>query len=147
MKSFAATASIHGVPEKIWGILTESARYSTWNPTVTKVKGRIALGERLVMHVAMPTVRAFPVTVSQLDTARRMTWKGGLPLRLFTGVRTFTLTPRVDGTVDFAMREEFSGLLAPLIGRTISDLQPAFNEFAAALKPRPSVESSDRGGL
>jgi hypothetical protein len=86
------------------------------------------------MHVAMTTGRAFPVTVSQFDTGRRMTWKGGLPLGLFTGVRTFTLTPRIDGAVDFAMREEFSGLLAPLIGRTIPDLQPAFDEFAAALK-------------
>ena len=117
------TTSIHADPEKIWGILTDAERYPAWNPTVTKVEGRIALGERLVMHVAMTAGRAFPVTVAQLDLARRMIWKGGLPLGLFTGVRTFTLTPRVDGTVDFAMREEFSGLLAPLIART----SPIFN--------------------
>lgn len=134
MKSFVVTVSIRADPGKIWGILTDAARYPAWNPTVTKVEGRIALGERLVVHVATTTGRAFPVTVSQLDTARRMTWKGGLPFGLFMGMRTFTLTPHPDGTVDFAMREEFSGLLAPLIGRTIPDLQPAFDEFAAALK-------------
>ena len=86
------------------------------------------------MHVALNTGRAFPVTVSQFEPARRMIWKGGMPLGLFKGVRTFTLSPRTDGAVDFTMREEFSGLLAPLIGRAIPDLQPAFDEFAAALK-------------
>jgi hypothetical protein len=34
------------------------------------------------------------------------------------------------------MREEFSGLLAPLIARSIPDLQPAFDRFAADLKRR-----------
>jgi hypothetical protein len=34
------------------------------------------------------------------------------------------------------MREEFRGLLAPLITRSIPDLQPAFDTFAADLKRR-----------
>jgi hypothetical protein len=32
------------------------------------------------------------------------------------------------------MREQFTGLFAPLIGRTLAHMQPAFDEFAAALK-------------
>jgi hypothetical protein len=65
-----------------------------------------------------------------------MVWSGGMPLGLFTGKRTYTLTPAKDGGVAFAMREEFSGLLAPLITRSIPDLQPAFDAFAADLKRR-----------
>jgi hypothetical protein len=38
--------------------------------------------------------------------------------------------------VTFAMREAFSGLLAPLITKAIPDLQPSFDEFAANLKKR-----------
>ena len=34
------------------------------------------------------------------------------------------------------MREEFSGLLAPLITRSIPDLQPSFDRFTADLKSR-----------
>lgn len=132
-KSFAAATPIHATPEKIWEILTDATRYPAWNPTVTRVEGNIARGERVVVHVTA-TDRAFPVTVAEFEAARRMVWKGGLPLGLFTGIRTFTLTPRGDGAVDFAMREVFSGLLAPLIARTIPDLQPAFDQFAAALK-------------
>jgi len=32
------------------------------------------------------------------------------------------------------MREEYSGLMAPMITRSIPDLQPAFDEFAHDLK-------------
>ena len=32
------------------------------------------------------------------------------------------------------MREEFSGFLAPLIERTIPDLQPSFEQFADGLR-------------
>ena len=57
-----------------------------------------------------------------------------MPLGLFKGVRTDTLTPRSDGQVEFSMREEFTGLMAPLIALSIPDLQPSFDEFALNLK-------------
>ncbi len=63
-----------------------------------------------------------------------MVWTGGMPLGLFTGDRTYSLTPISDGEVEFTMREEYSGLLAPLISRSIPDLQPSFETFAADLK-------------
>lgn len=58
-----------------------------------------------------------------------------MPLGLFKGERTYTLT-LADGGTRFEMREIYSGLLAPLITRSIPDLQPAFDEFAASLKQR-----------
>jgi hypothetical protein len=61
-------------------------------------------------------------------------WGGGMPLGLFKGQRTFALRPSGNGGVEFSMREEFTGLLSPLIGRSIPDLQPAFDEFASDLK-------------
>jgi hypothetical protein len=39
------------------------------------------------------------------------------------------------------MREEFSGLMAPLITRSIPDLQPAFDQFAADLKARAEAKA------
>ena len=46
----------------------------------------------------------------------------------------FLLTPAATGEVEFSMREEYTGLLVPLIARSIPDLQPAFDEFARDLK-------------
>ncbi len=134
MKSFHSRVSIRATPDRIWAILTDGSLYPRWNPTVTKVVGRIALGERIAVHAAINPGRAFPVHVVTADAPRKMVWRGGMPLGLFVGERVFTLTPKSGGEVEFDMREAFTGLLAPLIGRTIPDLQSAFNEFAAALK-------------
>jgi hypothetical protein len=60
----------------------------------------------------------------------------GMPLGLFTGARRYTLTPSAQDGVTFAMREEYSGPLAPLIARLIPNLQPSFEAFAADLKRR-----------
>jgi len=141
MKSFAATASIRATPEKIWAILTDAERYPEWNPTVTKVDGQIAPGSRIALHVTL-SPRAFPVTVAAFEAPRRMVWRGGMPLGLFVGERVFLLTPQAGGVVDFSMRESFSGLLAPLIGRSLPDMQPAFDEFAASLKRAAEREST-----
>jgi hypothetical protein len=56
------------------------------------------------------------------------------PLGLFKGERTFTVEPDLNGTAEFSMREQYKALMAPPIGRSIPDLQPAFDEFARDLK-------------
>ena len=43
------------------------------------------------------------------------------------------MSPSFDVTVR-SMREAFTGLLAPLIGGSIPDMQPSFDAFAANLK-------------
>lgn len=63
-----------------------------------------------------------------------MTWTGGMPLGLFKGVRTFTLMPQANGSTGFTLREEFSGLLLPLIARSIPNQTKTFEDFAAGLK-------------
>ncbi|MBL8702794.1 MAG: SRPBCC domain-containing protein [Alphaproteobacteria bacterium] len=136
MKSFATEIPIRATPEAIWSILADAAAYPAWNSTVERVEGRIARGETIKVHARISPGRAFPVRVTELDPPRRMVWTGGMPLGLFTGTRTFTLAPRSDGMVAFAMGETFTGLLAPLIARSIPDLQPAFDAFAADLKRR-----------
>lgn len=135
MKSFAVSTLIRTTPEVVWAILADGSTWTTWNTTVNKVEGVIAPGRKLKVYTKLSPGRAFSVRVSTFDPPRRMVWTGGMPLRLFKGERTYTLTPK-DGGVEFSMTEVFSGLLAPLITRSIPDLQPAFVEFAAALKRR-----------
>jgi len=134
MKDFAASIVIRAPVERIWSLLTEAERYPTWNSTVERISGRIAPGQRIAVYARMTPGRAFPVTVTEFAAHQMMVWSGGLPLGLFTGRRTFTLRQATDGCVAFAMREEFRGPLAWLIARSIPDLQPAFDAFAADLK-------------
>ena len=134
MTSFATTILIHAAPERIWSLLTDAAGYPTWNSTVERVEGTISPGERLEVYAKATPGRAFPLRVTGFEPGRSMIWSGGMPMGLFKGTRTFTLTPRGSGLTEFAMREEFSGLLAPLVTRSIPDLQPTFDRFAADLK-------------
>lgn len=134
MKAFSVTTTIRATPESVWALLTDAPHYPNWNRTVSKVEGRIAPGERIVVHAKINPGRAFPVKVKEFQRPQRMLWSGGMPLGLFKGERTFQLSPQSDNQVEFSMREEYTGLLAPLITRSIPDLQPAFDEFAANLK-------------
>ena len=136
MKTFQASTLIHATPGAIWAILTDASQYTSWNTTVDQVQGRIALGEKVTVHAKINPGRAFPVQVSEFVPEKKMVWTGGMPLGLFRGERTFTLNAVSNGLVEFRMIEVYRGLLSPLIEKSIPDLQPAFEEFAAALKKR-----------
>ncbi|MEZ4382683.1 MAG: SRPBCC domain-containing protein [Nannocystaceae bacterium] len=143
MKTFSSTITIHAPAATIWALLTDAPAYPEWNPTVERVEGTIALGAKIKVFAAVSPGRAFPVKVAELVPGERMVWSSGMPLGLFKGERTFTLTPRGDG-VEFSMREVFSGLMSPLIERSIPDLQPAFDAFAGALKREAEATDSRR---
>ena len=83
------------------------------------------------------------MTVSEFVPGERMVWSSAMPLGLFRGARTFTLEALSDNQTRVTTREEFGGLLLPIIGRTIPDLQPMFDQFVAALKERSESDSVD----
>lgn len=135
MKSFSASANINASSKTIWKILTDASSYPSWDPNMERLEGTIGPGRKIVAHTRL-SPRPFPVKVTEFVPSKKMVWTGGMPLGLFKGVRTFTLTPKDNGTVDFVLREEFSGLLLGVIGKSIPDMTQAFEDFAAALKAR-----------
>ncbi len=134
MKRFSTKTTIQAAPERVWALLTDAPAFPRWNPTVERIEGTIAAGEKITVHTTFSKGRAFPVKVAEFEPGKRMVWSGGMPLGLFKGVRTYTLSPVGGGSVEFSMEEVFSGLLSPLIERTIPDMQPYFEQFAAGLK-------------
>lgn len=136
MKAYEATARIAADPDTVWAILTDGAGYTTWPSGVDALEGHIAPGSRLKVTSSANPGRAFPVTVTEFRPPRSMTWSGGMPLGLFRGVRTFSLTPDNGGGTRFRVREEYTGPLLPLIWRSMPDLAPSFEQFATGLKQR-----------
>ncbi len=134
-RAYEAESLIEATAEQIWPTLTDAAAWPTWNSGVTKVDGSVVLGGKLTISVAANPGRAFPVKVTTLDAPHRMVFRGGMPLGLFVGQRTYTLVPEGSGT-RFTMREEYSGPLAGLIFKSIPDLGPSFQQFADGLKTR-----------
>ena len=136
MKEFSAKVKINAAPETIWALLTDAAGYPDWDPGMLRLEGTVAPGEKITAYTKISPNRAFPVTVSQFVPNEAMTWSSGMPLGLFKGERIFQLTPQADGAVEFFVREQFTGLLLPLIGRTIPDLSQSFIDFAEGLKAK-----------
>jgi hypothetical protein len=136
MKAYEAAADIAAPSETVWAILVDGRGYPSWDSGVLGVDGTIAKGEIITVVSAASPKRRFPVTVTEFDPPRAMTWTGGLPYGLFTGVRTFRLTPTPAGGTRFELREEYSGLLLRLLWSRLPNLGPSFEQFAAGLKGR-----------
>ncbi len=132
-KQFHVTRTIAAPADKIWALLTNSAGYRDWNPSVVSLDGQITQDGKIALVSTLDPKRTFKLTVTELNTPTRMVWSSGMPLGLFTGRRTFTLTER-DGSTEFSMTEAFTGPLARLITKAIPDMTASFNQFADALK-------------
>lgn len=136
---YETTATIGAPPGRVWEILTDAAAYPTWDSGV-RIEGRLQPGETVKLHAEVNKSRAFAVKVTEFVAPNRMQLSGGMPLGLFRGVRDYDLKPGAAGTTEFRMREVYTGLLTPLIWRSIPDLGPSFTRFAEGLKAR--AESS-----
>ncbi|MFI0433129.1 MAG: SRPBCC domain-containing protein [Candidatus Nanopelagicales bacterium] len=139
MPRFETGIDIASCRAVVWRLITDAENYPEWNSTVLRVEGVIEpeAGIRVVT-TADPT-HGHGVKVVEFEPENRMVWRGGLPLGLFTGSRTFLLGDSEKG-VRFEMAEDYSGPLAFAIGRTLPDLQPMFDAFAADL--RAAAEAS-----
>ena len=134
MTEYATATTIAAPPDRVWAVLTDAAGYPDWNSTIISLDGSIAEGERIALVSTLNPKRTFTLSVSDVQPPTSMVWSDGMPLGLFSGVRTFTLTDAGEGATEFSMREVYSGLLAPLITKSIPDMTESFEAFAADLK-------------
>ncbi len=131
MLRFETSKQIEAPPSTVWSTLIQTDRWPAWGGGVERVDGQLDAGGRVTLHVVGQS-RPFKLKVARFEPPHHIELNSGMPLGLFTGRRTYDLEP-VEGGTRFRMVETFSGPLAPLIGRTIPDLQPSFDAFAAGL--------------
>jgi hypothetical protein len=129
--------------DRIWALLMDARRFPSWNTTVTSLEGEIALGNKLSLRVPLDPKRTFSPKVTKLAPPHEMEWSDGFA-PMFRGVRTFAMTPQGDGTTEFAMREVFSGVMLPMIRKSLPDFGPAFETFARDLKRAAEADSAMR---
>lgn len=130
-RAVSVALTINAAPERVWELLTNAADIPRWNSTVSSVVGQVAVGQRLALKVPI-SKRTFNVTVDTFDAPHRLVWSDGNAI--FRGVRTYTLEPRGADTTLFRMEEVFTGLMLPLIARSLPDFKPVFERYASDLK-------------
>jgi len=138
---YSSIVQIQASPEAIWDLLTNPDGWPEWEPNCTRIDGKIAVGEKLTVHTKLSD-RAFPAKVTVMEAPSRMVWAWGMPLGMFKGERTFTLTPK-DGGTEVYCGELFSGWMLFLFGRMVPDLSQAFQDFADGLKARAEADASN----
>jgi hypothetical protein len=129
----AVQCSVRASADQIWRLLTDASRFPEWNSTVSRIEGAIALGQTLKLQVPSAPGRVFKPTVRGFEPGRSMVWSEGMA-PMFKGVRTFTLTPGLDGTTVFAMSERLAGLMLPMIRGSLPDFGPIFEAYARDLR-------------
>lgn len=133
MKKYETSIDIAAPESAVWQVLTQDMPANPEPFGILRIEGALQNGSRLKLWSEVDPKRAFALQVVSFESPHKMVWQGGMPLGLFKGTRTFSLTPGSEGT-RFEMREVFEGLLSGMIVKSILDLTPSFEKFAKTLK-------------
>jgi hypothetical protein len=122
---------------RIWALLTDFARMSSWNPFIKSISGNLAQGDRLSVYIAPPGKAGmrFKPTVLTVRPERELRWLGHLLIPgVFDGEHYFLLEPIGEGRTRLVQGEKFSGLLVGLLSGTLSATEAGFKAMNTALK-------------
>jgi hypothetical protein len=126
--------NIKAKADRVWALMTNAADFPRWNSTVKSIEGRIGMGEVVKLVATIAPTRSFNLKVIEFIPERKMVWTDEKTNPMFKGVRTYTLTPKADGSTDFTMSEVYSGLMLPMIAGSLPDFRQTFEQYVTDLK-------------
>jgi hypothetical protein len=139
-KRLRSQIDIDATPERVWQVLSEFSAYPQWNPFIVRAEGRAQPASRLEMRMQPVGARGVTLrlTVVEATPGHRLRWRGRLGLPgIFDAEHCFTITPLQEGGVRLTQDENFTGVLVPLMARSLDrHTLPAFEAMNAALKHR-----------
>ena len=129
---YSAGINIKTKPERVWALMTNAADFPRWNSTVKSIEGRIASGQIIKLIANISPTRTFNLKIIEFIPEKMMVWSDGNAM--FKGVRTYTTTPKADGSTDFTMSEVYTGLMLPMIAGSLPDFRLTFEQYLSDLK-------------
>ncbi len=152
MREIRTEIDIDAGPGRVWEILADFDRQAEWNPFIRSIEGEPQEGSRLSLRVGAPggKVMAFKPTVLEVAPNEELRWLGRLILPgIFDGEHVFQLEPIDSGRrTRFVHREEFRGLLVPLLWKSLdTETRRGFEAMNEALKSRAEGNSTAHSPL
>ena len=140
MRELRTEIDIRATAEDIWKILMDFERFPEWNPFVRSITGEAKGGAGLKVRIEPEGgmgMTMTPMVIAAVET-KKFAWKGKLLFAgLFDGQHEFILEDEGDGRTKFVHREEFSGILVPILWPMLEkNTTRGFNDMNAALKKR-----------
>jgi len=150
MRELYTEIEIDASAETVWDILLDFTRYPAWNPFVTSIEGPAVEGERITIHLEPPSGKTmtFKPTVVSCEEPWEFAWLGHLFIPgIFDGKHIFEIAAHGKGKVQFVQREEFRGLIVPLLWKSLdTDTRSGFEAMNIALKARAESKLKDSFG-
>ncbi len=142
---------IDAPPHRVWDALVDFDAYPGWNPFIRTIGGAARPGGRLRVEIHPPGRRpmTFRPVVLRAQPHRELRWRGRLLLPgLLDREHIFSIAPLLTARVRFSQREHFSGLLVPLLRRTLLDVtRRGFEEMNRALERRCALTGAGVGRI
>ena len=146
MREIRTEITINAHADVIWDALIGLASFQEWNPFMRRASGKVQVGERLNIYLKPPGSMgmSFKPRVLKVEPNREFRWLGHLGIPgIFDGEHIFELEPEGDSSCRFIQREEFRGVLAPLMLLMIGNATKlGFDEMNQALKVRVEGENT-----
>jgi hypothetical protein len=147
MKELYTEIDIQAPAERVWRLLTDFEHMPDWNPSMEQIEGEPVTGARLEIRFSSPNGKGgmrFKPRVLKAEPNRELRWLGHLGLPgLFDGEHIFAIEPLDRERVRFVQRERFSGLLVPLLAKSLDKgTRAAFEAMNRAIKQQAEQETA-----
>lgn len=140
MKNLNTEIIIDAPADKVWSILVDFDQYAEWNPFIKSFEGEVSAGERFKVTLQPPNSKpmTFHPKYLTLEKNKKFRWLGHLFIKgLFDGEHIFELEELENDQTKFIQRENFSGILVPLLWSKInSGMRSGFIDMNNQLKER-----------
>jgi hypothetical protein len=128
-------------------VLTDFASYSEWNPVGIKMEGKPIVGTVLHHTSKIPGRKPmrFSPTIVEAEPNRVLAWKGRVFVPgLFDVLHRFELSETGGAGRILRQSERFSGVLVPLVAKTLRQTRQALDVANEAIKSRSEGIANSR---
>lgn len=137
---------IEATPKEVWKALTDTDRYSQWNPFIKRINGELKEGatiEVFIQPVGEKGMTFRPKVISCIP-GQELRWLGKVFVPgLFDGEHGFEIEDLGEGKVKFIHKERFQGLLVPFLKSKLNNgTRKGFEAMNQALKSYVESDSN-----
>lgn len=139
MRQIRNETNINAPPGRVWSTFCDFEHYVDWNPFIVRAAGMREAGRTLDIVIVTPAggeLRFNPMIVG-FQEGKSLTWAVGMPIPgLFDRTISFEIEDVGNGVTRFTHTGRFTGLLVPLRGGLIRDLETGYRNMNTAFKTR-----------